>query len=126
MVPSLVTRIDDMVNAWCAKRSHNIRDLRRYARLRVPRPMFHYMDGAADDEVTLARNHGDFDRYELLPRYLVDVSHIDMRTSVMGAPIDFPVVLAPTGMSRLFNNEGELAVAAAAAAAGTVYSLSTV
>jgi L-lactate dehydrogenase (cytochrome) len=126
MVPSLVSRIDEMVNGWCVKRSHNIADLRRWAKRRVPAPMFHYMDGAADDEVTLAHNHGDFDRYELLPRYLVDVSHIDTRTTVMGAPVDFPVVLAPTGMSRLFNNEGELAVAAAAADAGTVYSLSTV
>ena len=126
MVPPLLSRLDELVNAWCLKRSHNLRDLRKFARLRVPKPMFHYLDGAAEDEVTMARNNADFSRYELLPRYLVDVSNIDTSTTVMGAPIDFPVVLAPTGMSRLFNNDGELAVAAAAAEAGTVYSLSTV
>ncbi len=126
MVPTVIKQLDDAVNAWCVKRCHNIRDLRKYARLRVPRPMFHYMDGAADDEVTLKRNCSDFDRYELLPRYLVDVSNIDTSTTVMGAAVDFPVVCAPTGMSRLFNNAGELAVSAAAAEAGTAYSLSTV
>lgn len=126
MVPAIVKQFDEAVSRWCLRRSHNIRDLRKYARLRVPSPMFHYMDGAADDEVTLRANCSDFDRYELLPRYLVDVSNIDTSTTVMGAPIDFPVVCAPTGMSRLFNNDGELAVSAAAAAAGTAYSLSTV
>jgi len=125
MVPAFVKHFDAAVGGWCLKRSHNIADLRRYARLRVPSPMFNYLDGAADDEVTLAHNCADFDRYELLPRYLVDVSAIDTATTVMGAPIDFPVICAPTGMSRLFNNDGELAVSAAAAAAGTVYSLST-
>ena len=126
MVHPLLEKVDDAINRWAAKRCHNIQDFRRYARLRVPSPMFHYMDGAADDEVTLARNESDFERYELLPRYLVDVSEIDTTTTVMGAPVSFPVVLAPTGMSRLFNNAGELAVSAAAAEAGTVYSLSTV
>lgn len=126
MLPPLLTRIDDAVSRWCLKRSHNVRDLRRWAKFRVPKPMFHYMDGAADDEVTLDRNTRDFERYELLPRYLVDVSEVDPSTTVMGAPIDFPVFCAPTGMSRLFNNDGELAVAAAAAKAGTAYSLSTV
>ena len=126
MIPPLLKRVDEAVANWCVNRAHNINDLRKYARLQVPRPMFHYMDGAADDEVTLHHNCADFDRYELLPRYLVDVSEIDTSTTVMGAPIDFPVVCAPTGMSRLFNNDGELAVSAAAAEAGTVYSLSTV
>ena len=125
MVPAFVSQVDDLVSSWCLKRSHNIRDLRRYAKFRVPRPMFDYMDGAADDETTLRRNCEDFQRYELLPRYLVDVGEIDPSTKVLGAPIELPVVLAPTGMSRLFNNDGELAVSAAAAAAGTVYALST-
>ncbi len=126
MVPDWIKRLDNAVDAWCAGRSYNISDLRRHARLRMPRPMFGYIDGAADDEVTLARNCSDFDRYELLPRYLVDVSHIDPSTTVMGAPIDFPVFCSPTAMSRLFHNDGELAVAAACAEAGTAYSLSTV
>jgi L-lactate dehydrogenase (cytochrome) len=87
--------------------------------------MFGYMDGAADSEVTLARNQADFARYDLLPRYLINVQNIDTSTTVMGEKIDFPIVCAPTGMSRLFNNDGELAVCEAAAEAGTVYSLST-
>lgn len=126
MVPPFITSVDNAVARWCLNRCHNIRDLRRWAKRRVPRPMFDYMDGAADDEVTLNRNQTDFNRYELLPRYLVNVSDIDPSTEIMGQPIDLPIILAPTGMSRLFNNDGELAVSAAAAAAGTVYSLSTV
>ena len=122
MVPAFINKIDDAVTRWSLARCHNIKDLRRYARRREPRPMFHYMDGAADDEVTLARNNSDFHRYELLPRYLVDVSDVNPATTIMGQPIELPVVLAPTGMSRLFNNDGELAVSAAAAEAGTVYS----
>ncbi len=88
--------------------------------------MFHYMDGAAEDETTLRRNTAAFEDYELLPRFLVDVSKIDMSTSVLGQTIEWPVVLAPTGMSRLFHHQGELAVARAAARSGTIYSLSTV
>jgi L-lactate dehydrogenase (cytochrome) len=87
--------------------------------------MFGYMDGAADNEVTLERNQADFGRYDLLPRFLVNVENVDTSTTVMGEEVAFPIVCAPTGMSRLFNNEGELAVSAAAAEAGTVYSLST-
>lgn len=126
MLPDWIHRLDAWIDEWCLKRSHNISDLRKYARLRVPRPMFHYMDGAADDEVTLARNSGDFERWDLLPRYLVDVSSIDTSTTIMGAPVSMPVACAPTGMSRLFHNDGERAVSAAAAEAGTAYGLSTV
>ncbi len=118
--------LDTVFGDWCIDRCHNISDLRWFAKLRVPLPMFHYLDGAADDEVTMDRNQQDFAKYDFLPRYLVDVSKIDTSTTVMGTVIDFPIVCAPTGMSRLFNNEGELAVSKAAAAAGTVYSLSTV
>ena len=118
--------IDKAFGNWCLSRCHNISDLRRFAKLRVPLPMFHYLDGASDDEVTMERNEKDFGRYDFLPRYLIDVSSIDTSTTVMGSTIDFPVVCAPTGMSRLFHNDGELAVSRAAAAAGTIYSLSTV
>lgn len=125
MIPQWIKKLDDIISNWCVAHSHNIADLRWYARLRVPKPMFDYMDGAADSEVTLARNQTDFARYDLLPRYLINVQNIDTSTTVMGEKIDFPIVCAPTGMSRLFNNDGELAVCAAAAKAGTVYSLST-
>jgi L-lactate dehydrogenase (cytochrome) len=105
---------------------HNIEDLRAVARRKLPAPMFHYIDGAADDETTLRRNTAAFDDVALVPRYLVDVGEIDTTTRVMGADVSLPLMLAPTGMSRLFHRDGELAVAAAAAEAGVFYALSTV
>ena len=105
---------------------HSINDLRRAAKRRLPRAVFDYMDGAAEDEVTLYRNQADFGRYELLPRFLVDVENVDLSTRVLGADIDVPFILAPTGMSRLFHHDGERAVARAAQKAGTMYSLSSV
>lgn len=107
------------------ERAYNIEDLRRLAQVRLPKPMFDYIDGGADDEYSLRRNRESFARYQLLPRYLVDVSHVDTRTSVLGQLIEWPVVLAPTGMSRLFHHDGERAVARAASHAGTYYSLSS-
>ncbi len=107
------------------ERAHNIADLRRLARKRLPAPMFHYIDGAAGDEWTLRQNTRAFDQYELVPRYLVDVQEMDTATTVLGQSIEWPVVCAPTGMSRLFHHEGELAVARAAARSGTLYSLSS-
>ncbi len=118
--------LEARLSAFYLRRCQNIADLRRMAHWRVPAPMFHYMDGAAEDEITYRRNSSDFDHLEFLPRNLVDISEIDPSTTVMGQRIEFPVVLAPTGMSRLFHWEGERAVARAAARAGTVYSLSTV
>lgn len=100
-------------------------DLRAMARQRLPSPIFHYLDGGADDEVSLRRNSAAFDDYEFLPRNLVDISRIDLSTRIFGKKIDVPFFLAPTGMSRLFHHEGESAVARAAARAGTFYSLST-
>lgn len=120
----------ESLEAWLSqrylRRCQNIADLRRVAQRRVPAPMFHYMDGAAEDEITYRRNSSDFDHYELLPRNLVDISRIDCATTVLGQPVALPLILAPTGMSRLFHWEGERAVARAAARAGTLYSLSTV
>ena len=107
------------------ERAHNIADLRTLARKRLPAPMFHYIDGAASDEWTLRQNTRAFDQYELVPRYLVDVQEMDTSTTVLGQSIEWPVVCAPTGMSRLFHHEGELAVARAAARSGTLYSLSS-
>ena len=106
-------------------RCHNVADFRRLAKRRIPGPLFHYIDGGADDEDTLARNTDAFSGYELLPRYLVDVAEIDMKTRVLGADLAWPGVLAPTGMTRLFHHEGERAVAAAAETHGLMYSLST-
>ncbi len=126
MAWSWIQSADQFVSDYITRRCHNSADFRRAAQRRLPAPMFHYLDGAADDEVTLRRSERDFDELELYPRYLVDVSAVDAGTTVMGQAIDFPVVLAPTGMSRLFHYAGELAVARAASAANTIYSLSTV
>ena len=104
---------------------HSIADLRRAAKRRLPRAVFDYMDGAAEDEVTLYHNQADFGRYELLPHFLVDVENVDLSTTVLGAALDVPFILAPTGMSRLFHHTGEKAVARAAQKARTLYSLSS-
>lgn len=104
---------------------NNLMDFRRIARQRLPAPVFHYMDGGADDEISLARNVDAFNDYELLPSQLSDVSKIDLRTTLFGRSIDWPVMISPTGASRLFHADGEPAVARAAAKFGMVYSLST-
>ncbi len=103
----------------------NIADLRALAKRCLPAPMFHYIDGGADDELTLGWNTSAFDRYELLPRYLRDIQDIDTSTTLLGHRIDVPFFLSPTGMSRLFHHEKELAAAKAADALGTFYALST-
>ena len=91
----------------------------------MPVPVFNYIDGGADDEWTLARNTKAFDDYELLPTQLSDVSTVDLRSTLFGQPVDWPVMIAPTGASKLFHSAGEPAVAKAAAKFGMVYSLST-
>ncbi|MEM9302083.1 MAG: alpha-hydroxy acid oxidase [Pseudomonadota bacterium] len=106
-------------------RCHNIADLRLRARRRLPAPMFHYIDGGADDEWTLRRNTDAFEDYQLLPSQLRDIREIDLRTEVLGSKLALPFFLAPTGMSRLFHHDKELAVARAADRAGTMYGLST-
>ena len=100
-------------------------DFRRIAKRRLPTPVFHYMDGGADDEVALARNTQAFDDYELLSSQLSNVSNIDMKSTLLGQAIDWPVMISPTGASKLFHGDGELAVARAAAKFGMIYSLST-
>jgi len=107
------------------RQCNNLMEFRRVARRRLPKPVFHYIDGGADDEVTLGRNTDAFNDYELLPAQLSDVSSIDMQSTLFGQPIDWPVMISPTGASKLFHREGELAVARAAAKFGTIYSLST-
>ena len=116
----------DYINGKILSRCHSIADLRRAAKRRLPKAVFDYMDGAAEDEVTLYRNQADFGRYELLPHFLVDVGNIDLSTRVLGADLGVPFVLAPTGMSRLFHHTGEKSVARAAHKARTLYSLSSV
>ena len=104
---------------------HSIFDLRERARRRLPSPIFHVMDGGAETEVTLRRNTAAFDEVKLIPRCLVDVGCVNTATRIFGQDIQWPVYCSPTGGSRLFHPEGELAVARAAAQAGTLYGLST-
>ncbi len=106
--------------------AHNIEALRALARKRLPRMVFDYIDGGADDEITLARNDNRFRDYELNFKSLVDISKIDLETTIMGAPSKAPVIVTPTAAQRLFNpRAGEAAVARAARKAGLVYCLST-
>ena len=115
----------DYINGKILSGCHSIADLRRAAKRRLPKSVFDYMDGAAEDEVALHRNQADFGRYELLQRCLVDVGNIDLSTRALGVDLDVPFVLAPTGMPRLFHHTGEKSVARAAHKAGTLYSLSS-
>jgi len=105
---------------------HNIMDFRRIAKRKLPAPVFHYIDGGADDEWTLRRNTVAYDDYELLPSQLSDVSDISIETTLFGKPLATPLVIAPTGASKLFHPGGELAVSRAAEKFDMVYSLSTV
>ena len=100
-------------------------DFRRVARRKLPGPVFHYLDGGADDEISLARNTAAFADYELLPSQLSDVSSVDLRSTLFGEAVDWPVMIAPTGASKLFHAAGEQAVVRAAGKFGMVYSLST-
>ena len=90
------------------------------ARERMERSAYDYYAGGAGDERTLAANREAFNRIPLRPRALVDVSRIDTRVTVLGQPLDLPVMLAPTAFNRLAHPEGEMAAARAARAAGTV------
>ena len=107
-------------------RVFNIEDLRVIARKKLPKPLFNYIDGGADDESNVLGNIHAFDSVRLIPEYLIDVAEIDLSTKVLGREISMPLFLAPTGMTRLFHHDGETAVSKAAAEAGTYYSLSTV
>ncbi|HEX6022444.1 MAG TPA: alpha-hydroxy acid oxidase, partial [Solirubrobacter sp.] len=108
-----------------AERCRTIADLRALARRTLPRPVFDYVDGAAWDEVTAARNREAFDRVALHPRAFVDVSEVEMSTTVLGRELALPVIAAPTGLTGLTHPDGELAAARAAHAAGSIYTLST-
>ncbi|MGD8341753.1 MAG: alpha-hydroxy acid oxidase [Gammaproteobacteria bacterium] len=107
------------------QRAYNVAELRKLAQKRLPAPMFHYIDGGADDEWTLNRNTSAFDVWEFQPRCLVDVAEIDMSTTVFGERIEWPFFCSPTALSRLFHYQGERAVVRAAEASGTLYSLSS-
>ncbi len=107
------------------RQSVTVDDMRRIARRRLPRGVFDYIDGGSEDERTLRNNAAAFSRIEFQPNVLVDVSAIDTSTTLLGKHVAMPLVLAPTGYTRLTHSDGELAVARAAERAGVPYSLST-
>jgi L-lactate dehydrogenase (cytochrome) len=107
-------------------RCNEIEDLRRVARRRIPGPVFDYVDGGADEEITLRANRRAFLRWAFCPDSLVDVSGCDPAINLLGDEIPFPLVLAPTGYTRMMHTDGELAVGRSAARAGLPYALSTV
>lgn len=104
---------------------HNIDDFRSLAKARLPWPVFDYIDGAADDEVTRRRNRSSYDDCDLVPRVLAGVEQIDMRTSLFGRELAMPLFLSPTALQRLFHWRGERAVLSAAADAGTMAGISS-
>lgn len=104
----------------------NIADLRQIAKKRVPKAVFDYLDGGAEDERTLAENCRAFQEITFRPRTAVEVKHCDMKVRVLGHELSFPAMLAPVGYSRLMHPGGEVAAARAAGEAGTGYILSTI
>ena len=103
----------------------DVGDLRKLARKRLPRGVFDYIDGGAEDELSLRGNTEAFRRIGFRPRVLRDVGTVDTSTTLLGEPLTFPLVLAPTGFTRIADPQGELAVARAAERAGLAYGLST-
>jgi L-lactate dehydrogenase (cytochrome) len=107
------------------RRCASVDDLRRVARRRLPRGVFDYIDGGAEAETTLAANSDAFAKLRFRPRVLRDVSRLDPSTTLLGRPLPIPLVLAPTGFTRIADPAGELAVARVAARAALPYTLST-
>src|ERR1700687_78032 len=106
-------------------RAVNIEDLRGLARKRVPRVVFEFIDGAAEDELTLAANRAAFEALTFRPRHALAMPTCDLRTTLLGCDISLPVLLAPVGSARVIHPEGEVGIARAAGAAGTTYILPT-
>ena len=104
---------------------HNINDFRELAKTSLPSPIFHYIDGAADDEITYKRNTKAFDECYLVPKVLRSVEKINLETKILGKKIDLPFFLSPTALQRLFHHQGELAVAKAAEKFNTFFGISS-
>lgn len=107
------------------KNCHNFNDFRKFAKQRLPGPIFHYIDGAADDEHTCRRNTEAYDDCDLIPNVLTGVETVDMSVEVMGQKLAMPIYCAPTALQRLFHHEGERAVARAARKHGTMFGVSS-
>jgi len=115
-VPHSVSRLSDC---------HNIDDFRLLAHRKLPFPVFHYIDGGGDDEITKVRNTSAFDDCDLVPNILAGVEDIDTSVTVMGRKTPLPLILSPTAVQRLFHWQGERAVAAAAEKFGLWFGISS-
>ena len=104
---------------------NNFKDIRKLAKRRLPRPIFDYIDGAADDELTYARNTESFNSVSLIPNVLRSVKDVDMSTTIFGKKISMPVYCSPTAVQRLFHYQGERAVAKAANKLNTMFGVSS-
>ena len=107
------------------KNCHNFEDFRKLAKKKLPSPIFHYIDGGADDEITLKRNTKAFEKCDLIPNVLSGVNKPDLSTTIFGRKIDMPIFLSPTAMQRLYDPEGDKASARADEKFGTMYGMST-
>ena len=107
------------------KNCYNFEDFRKLAKKNLPAPIFHYIDGGSDDEVTLRRNTESFSNCDLVPNILAGVGEPDMSVEVFGKKIKIPLFLSPTAMQRLYHHDGDKASARAAEKFGTFYSMST-
>ncbi|HTU31518.1 MAG TPA: alpha-hydroxy acid oxidase [Solirubrobacteraceae bacterium] len=103
---------------------HNIADMQREAQRALPRSVLDFIEGGAEDEVTIARNRSEFEQLTLIPRVLRDVSAPDLATRILGQPVSLPLLAAPTGLTTMVHPLGEVAVAEAVSRAGTVYLMS--
>jgi L-lactate dehydrogenase (cytochrome) len=104
---------------------NNTEDFRLLAKSRLPSPIFHYIDGAADDEVTIKQNTKAYENCDLVPNVLAGVEDIDMSVEIMGKKIDMPLFCSPTALQRLFHHDGELAVGQAAEKFKTFFGVSS-
>jgi L-lactate dehydrogenase (cytochrome) len=105
---------------------HNFSDFRNLARRKVPRAIFDYIDGGADDEISKRRNAASVEACDLVPYILRGVGEVDLSVTVMGQRLELPVYLSPTALQRVFHPEGELAAGAAAARFGTMFGVSSI
>ena len=107
------------------KNCHNFEDFRKLAKKKLPSPIFHYIDGGADDESTLRRNTESFNDCDLVPNVLASVGKPDLSTTLFGRKIDMPIFLSPAAMQRLYHPDGDRASARAAEKFNTFYSMSS-
>ena len=107
------------------KDCYNFDDFKKLAKSKLPAPIFHYIDGGADDETTLKRNTNAFNDCDLVPSILTSVGEPDLKTEIFGRKIDMPIFLSPTAMQSLYHPDGDKASARAAEKFGTMYSMST-